>query len=139
METKGLFTAITNIVEEEVTQPFSYFVFTFLFQSLAQFFEMQSLEPLSNFALRVALFSHLQKLVYKEPNLKELIVKEVKRLEPRIILYFECFQVKVGLDDLKEFDAVTNLNVSGEEEFVRENVVRSTWLYHRSLNHDSSN
>ena len=24
METKGLFTAITNIVEEEVTQPFSY-------------------------------------------------------------------------------------------------------------------
>ena len=26
METKGLFTAITNIVEEEVTQPFSYFV-----------------------------------------------------------------------------------------------------------------
>ena len=60
-------------------------------------------------------------------------MKEVKRLEPRIILYFECFQVKVGLDDLKEFDAVTNLNVSGEEEFVRENVVRSTWLYHRSL------
>ena len=38
---------------------------------------MESLEPLSNFALRVALFSHLQKLVYKEPNLKELIVKEV--------------------------------------------------------------
>ena len=49
---------------------------------------MQSLVPLSNFALRVTLFSHLQKLVYKEPNLKELIVKEVKRLEPRIILYF---------------------------------------------------
>ena len=39
---------------------------------------MDSLEPLSNFALRVALFTHLQKLVYKEPNLKELIVKEVK-------------------------------------------------------------
>ena len=91
METKGLFTAITNIVEEEVTWPFSYFEFTFLFQSLAQFLEMQSLVPLSNFALRVALFSHLQKLVYKEPNLKELIVKEVKRLDPRIILYFECF------------------------------------------------
>ena len=88
METKSLFTAITNIIEEEVTQPFSYFEFIFLFQSLAQFLEMQSLVPLSNFSLRVTLFSHLQKLVYKEPNLKELIVKEVKRLEPRIILYF---------------------------------------------------
>ena len=40
--------------------------------------EMDSLVPLSNFALRVTLFVHLQKLVYKEPNLKELIVKEVK-------------------------------------------------------------
>ena len=88
METKSLFTAITNIVEEEVTWPFSYFEFIFLFQSVAQFLEMQSLVPLSNFSLRVTLFSHLQKLVYKEPNLKELIVKEVKRLEPRIILYF---------------------------------------------------
>ena len=88
METKSLFTAITNIVEEEVTQPFSYFEFIFLFQSLVQFLEMQSLVPLSNFSLRVTLFSHLQKLVYKEPNLKELIVKEVNRLEPRIILYF---------------------------------------------------
>ena len=39
---------------------------------------MESLEPLSNFSLRVALFTHLQKLVYKEPNLKELIVKEVR-------------------------------------------------------------
>ena len=86
METKSLFTAITNIVEEEVTQPFSYFEFIFLFQSLAQFLEMQSLVPLSNFALRVTLFSHLQKLVYKEPNLKELIVKEVKRLEPRVFV-----------------------------------------------------
>ena len=86
METKSLFTAITNIVEEEVTWPFSYFEFIFLFQSLAQFLEMQSLVPLSNFALRVALFSHLQKLVYKEPNLKELIVKEVKRLEPRVFV-----------------------------------------------------
>ena len=47
---------------------------------MAQFLEMDSLEPLSNFALRVALFTHLQKLVYKEPNLKELIVKEVKGL-----------------------------------------------------------
>ena len=46
---------------------------------MAQFLEMDSLEPLSNFALRVALFVHLQKLVYKEPNLKELVVKEVKR------------------------------------------------------------
>ena len=52
METKSLFTAITNIIEEEVTQPFSYFEFIFLFQSLAQFLEMQSLVPLSNFALR---------------------------------------------------------------------------------------
>ena len=86
METKSLFTAITNIIEEEVTQPFSYFEFIFLFQSLAQFLEMQSLVPLSNFALRVTLFSHLQKLVYKEPNLKELIVKEVKRLEPRVFV-----------------------------------------------------
>ena len=86
METKSLFTAITNIVEEEVTQPFSYFEFIFLFQSLAQFLEMQSLVPLSNFSLRVTLFSHLQKLVYKEPNLKELIVKEVKRLEPRVFV-----------------------------------------------------
>ena len=86
METKSLFTAITNIVEEEVTWPFSYFEFIFLFQSLAQFLEMQSLVPLSNFALRVTLFSHLQKLVYKEPNLKELIVKEVKRLEPRVFV-----------------------------------------------------
>ena len=86
METKSLFTAITNIIEEEVTQPFSYFEFIFLFQSLAQFLEMQSLVPLSNFSLRVTLFSHLQKLVYKEPNLKELIVKEVKRLEPRVFV-----------------------------------------------------
>ena len=46
---------------------------------MAQFLDMESLEPLSNFALRVALFSHLQKLVYKEPNLKELIVKEVNK------------------------------------------------------------
>ena len=44
---------------------------------MAQFLEMDSLVPLSNFALRVTLFIHLQKLVYKEPNLKELIVKEV--------------------------------------------------------------
>ena len=93
---------------------------------------MDSLVPLSNFALRVALFTHLQKLVYKEPNLKELIVKEVK--ETNLYYSINCWPHQVGLDDLKEFDSVTSFYNERGDEFVRENVVRSTWLYHRVRN-----
>ena len=101
-ETKSLYFSLTNIVEEE---------------SLDQFLVMDGVQPLSNFALRVTLFIHLQKLVYKEPNLKELIVKEV------------------GLDYLNEFDFVTNFYSERDENgFIKENVVRCTWLYHKIRN-----
>ena len=41
---------------------------------------------------------------------------------------------QVGLDDLKEFDSVTSFYAERGDEFVRDNVVRSTWLYHRVRN-----
>jgi len=40
----------------------------------------------------------------------------------------------VGLDDLQEFDSVTSFYAERGDEFVRENVVRCTWLYHRVRN-----
>ena len=99
-ETQGLNAALTNVLD----------------QDLEQFLGRPDLAPLSNLALRTTLFVHLQRLIYKEPNLKEQVVKEV------------------GAEDLQEFDQVTAFYSARGDAFVPENTCRCVWLYHRLRN-----
>ena len=79
-------------------------------------FASSELQPLTNLGCKTLHCHNLQKLVYKEPNLKGIILK------------------KVGDSVLQEFDAMTNFYFTRGDMFITDNAEKCIYLYHHVRN-----